>query len=71
MGNDLEPRRRSTLASLDNALLVVVSVVAVLVVLKVVGFIAGTVFFFVKLAVLAAVVFVALRLVAGARSRGR
>ena len=71
MANDLEPRRRSTLATLDGALLAVVAVVAVLVVLKVVGFIAGTVFFFVKLAVLAAVVYAVLRLVAGARSRGR
>ena len=67
MANDLEPRRRSTLQSLDNALLVVVAVVGVLVVLKVIGFIAGTVFFLVKVAVLVAVVAVALRLLLRAK----
>ena len=60
-----EPRRnRSTLAVLDNGLLVVVGVVAALVVLKIVGIIAGTVFFLVKLAVLAGVIAVAVRLLA-------
>jgi hypothetical protein len=60
---DVPPSRsRSALATLDTGLLVVVGVVAALVVLKIVGFIAGTVFFLVKLAVLAGVVFVALRL---------
>ncbi len=64
MARDLEPRRRGgPLQTLDNALLVVVAVVAVLVVLKIVGFIAGTVFFFVKLVIGAAIVFALLRLV--------
>lgn len=66
---DVPRRGRGALATLDGALLVVVGVVAALVVLKVVGFIAGTVFFLVKVAVLAAVVFVALRVFL--RSRGR
>ena len=56
-------RTRSTLEVLDTGLLVVVGVVAALVALKVVGFIAGTVFFLVKLALLAGAVYVALRLV--------
>jgi hypothetical protein len=62
-------RTRSTLDVLDNGLLVVVGVVAALVLLKIVGFIAGTVFFLVKLALVAGAVFVALRLLL--RSRGR
>ncbi|HUP86711.1 MAG TPA: hypothetical protein VM143_13690 [Acidimicrobiales bacterium] len=61
-------RGRSALATLDTGLLVVVGVVVALVGLKVVGIIAGTIFFLVKLAVLAGVVFMALRLL---RSRGR
>ncbi len=62
MAQDLEPRRRGgALQSLDNALLVVVAVVAVLVVLKIVGFIAGTIFFFVKAAVVVGLVYLVLR----------
>jgi hypothetical protein len=57
----LEPRR-STLAVLDNALLVVVVVVAALVVLKVIGFIAGTVFFLIKLGIVAGVIYAIVRL---------
>ena len=57
-----ERRSRSTLEVLDNGLLVVVGSIAALVVLKIVGFIAGTVFFLVKLALLAGAVFIALRL---------
>ena len=42
MANDLEPRRTGgTLQAMDNALLVVVAVIGVLIVLKIVGFIAG------------------------------
>ena len=68
MAKDLVPRRKSgTLAKLDDALLVVVGIVAVLVVLKVIGFIAGTIFFFVKVAVAAAVVVIALRLLTRSR----
>lgn len=73
MGTDLEPtgrRRGGALRTIDDALLVVVAVVAVLVVLKVVGFIAGTIFFLVKAAVLVGVVFVALQLLRrGRRAR--
>lgn len=62
-GRSVEPRRRrSTLEVLDTGLLVVVGVVAALLVLKVIGFIAGTVFFLVKLALLAGAIFVALKL---------
>ena len=62
-GRGVEPAsRRSTLEVLDTGLLVVVGVVAALVALKVIGFIAGTIFFLVKVAVLAGVVFVASRL---------
>ena len=67
MGRDLERRRGGALQSVDNALLVVVAVVAVLVVLKVVGFIAGTIFFFVKLLIGAAIVYALLRLVSRSR----
>jgi hypothetical protein len=62
-GRGVEPaRKRSTLEVLDTGLLVVVGVIAALLVLKVIGFIAGTVFFLVKLALVAGVVFVALKL---------
>lgn len=67
MAGDLEPRRGGALQSLDNALLVVVAVVGVLVVLKIIGFIATTIFFFVKLLIGAAVVYALLR--AFSRSR--
>ena len=68
MDKDLVPRGRSgPLAKLDDALLVVVGVVGVLLVLKIVGFIAGTIFFLVKLAVAAAVAFVVLRLLTRSR----
>ena len=63
----LPERRRSTLEVFDTGLLVVVGVIAALVVLKIVGFIAGTVFFVVKLALLAGVIFVVLRLALGRR----
>ena len=54
---------RSLSEMLDKGLLVVVSVVAVLIVLKVIGIIAGTIFFVAKLLVLAAVLYGVLRLV--------
>ena len=63
VGQDVErTNKRSTLEVLDTGLLVVVGVIAALVVLKVVGFIAGTVFFLVKLALLAGAIFVVLKL---------
>ena len=58
----LPERRRSTLQVFDNGLLVVVGVIAALIVLKIVGLIAGTIFFLVKLAIVAGVIFLALRL---------
>lgn len=62
MANDLEPRRTGgTLQAMDNVLLVVVAVIGVLIVLKIVGFIAGTIFFLVKVAIAVAIVFAALR----------
>lgn len=61
MANDLEPRRRGgALQTIDNALLVVVAVIGVLIVLKIIGFIAGTIFFLAKVALAAAVVYAAL-----------
>jgi hypothetical protein len=65
MGTDLEPtghRRGGALRTLDDALLVVVGVVAVLVILKIVGFIAGTVFFLVKAAIVVGLVYAVVRL---------
>jgi hypothetical protein len=64
MARDLERRRSGggTLAKLDDALLVVVAVIAVLVVLKIVGLVVGTVFFVLKLVVGAAIVYALLRL---------
>ena len=71
MARDLEPRRSGggLLSKADDALLVVVGIVAVLVVLKVVGFIAGTIFFFVKAAILVGLVYLVLRFLT--RGRGR
>ena len=59
----LPERRRSTLEVFDSGLLVVVGIIAALVVLKIVGLIAGTIFFLVKLALLAGAVYLVLRLV--------
>lgn len=69
-GRDVERRgsgSRSLAQTLDRALLVVVSVVAVLIVLKIVGIIAGTIFFVLKLVVLAAVLYAVLRFFARRR----
>ncbi|HMC41881.1 MAG TPA: hypothetical protein VKI20_02645 [Acidimicrobiales bacterium] len=65
----LEPRnrRRSTLDRLDDGLLVVAGIVGVLLVLQVVSWVVGTVLFVIKLAVVAAVVFVILRVLAALR----
>jgi Flp pilus assembly protein TadB len=60
---ELERRRSSGLDRLDDALLVVVAVVGALFALKVVGWVIGTVLFVVKVAVVAAIAFVALRVV--------
>ena len=59
---------RSTLSVIDDALLVVVAVVVALVVLKIIGAIVATVWFFVKLAFLAGLIYLVVRAV---RSRGR
>ena len=60
--------RRSLLSRADDALLVVVAVVGALILLKLFGTIVATIWFFVKLAAVAALVFFVVRLV---RSRGR
>ena len=62
-------KKRSTLAIVDDGLLVVVALVAALVVLKLIGFVIGTIFFVVKLAAVAGVLFVAARLVLRSRAR--
>jgi hypothetical protein len=59
--------RRSTASLLDDWLLAVVVVAAVLIGLRVVGWVTGLVFFFVKVAILAAVVVVAVRVTKWAR----
>ena len=61
---ELERRRSSGLDRLDDVALVVVAVVAALFALKVLGWVIGTVLFVVKLAVVATIAFVLLRLVA-------
>ena len=66
-------RKRSTLETLDNWLLVVVGVVAVFFVLNVIGWIMGAVFgfvwFLVKVAIAAAVVGVVFSIASGRRRR--
>jgi hypothetical protein len=62
-------KKRSTLAIVDDGLLVVVAVVAALVVLKVIGLVIGTIFFVVKLAAVAGVLFVAARIALRSRAR--
>lgn len=59
--NSPSRRSRSTLSLVDDGLLVVGALVVGFLVLKFIGLIVGTVFFFVKLAVVAALVFGALR----------
>ena len=61
---ELERRRSSGLDRLDDLALVVVAVVGALFALKVLGWVIGTVLFVVKVAVVAAIAFVLLRLVA-------
>lgn len=56
-------RRRSTVDVLDDALLVVVAVGVGLVLLKVLGWIVGGVLFLIKVALIAAVAYVAIRFV--------
>ena len=60
----LPEKRRSggTLEVLDNGLLVVVAVIGALLLFKVIGFIAGTIWFLGKLALLAGAIFVVVRL---------
>ncbi|HZQ27882.1 MAG TPA: hypothetical protein VFA94_09295 [Acidimicrobiales bacterium] len=61
-------RRRNTLSRMDDALLVVVGIVAVLAVLSIVGFVVHAVFFFVKVAVAAVLFGLIFRFIAGRRS---
>ena len=65
----LEPRnrRRSTLDRLDDGLLVVVAIVGVFLLLQVVSWAVGTILFAVKLAIVAVVVGLVLRLIAAIR----
>lgn len=61
-------RQRSTLAKMDNALLVVGAVVVGFLALRMLGWIVGTVFFVVKVALVAFVIAAAARFAMG-RSR--
>lgn len=65
----IEKRRGSSLEVLDTALLVFVAIIAAVVVLKVLGWIVGTVFFLVKVAVVALGVAVVVSLVSRVRRR--
>lgn len=56
-------RRRSTVDVLDDALLVVVAVGVGLVLLKVLGWIVGGVLFLIKVGIIAAIAYVAIRFV--------
>ena len=68
-------RKRSTFETLDNWLLVVVGVIAVVVVLNVISWIVGALFgfvwFLVKVAIAAAVVGVVFSIASGRRRLGR
>ena len=63
----IERHRRGTLSRLDDALLLVVGVVAVLAVLSVVGFVVHAVMFFVKVAIAAVLFGLIVRFVANRR----
>ena len=65
-----ERRRSTTIDRLDNAVLVVAVQVAANLALKLLGWVVGTVFFFIKLLVVAAVLYGAVRL-ATAHNRRR
>ena len=68
-------RKRSTLESLDNWLLIVVGVVAVVVLLNVISWVVGALFgfvwFLVKVAIAAAIVGVVFSIASGRRRLGR
>jgi hypothetical protein len=63
----LERRNRSTLAKLDDGLLIVAGVVGVIVLFAVVGWVIHAVLFLVKIAVVAVVFGLIVRAVAGRR----
>lgn len=65
----IEKRKRSSLAVLDTAALVFVGLLVAFAAFKVVGWVLGTVFFVVKLAVVALVVAVVIRLLGAVRRR--
>ena len=67
MGVSSLERRRSALDRLDDALLVVVALVGVVILFSVVGWVVHTVVFFVKLALVAVFVGLIVRLVARRR----
>lgn len=56
-------RRKSTLAIVDDGILVVVAIVGALFLFKIIGFLAGTVWFIFKVALLVGAVYAALRFV--------
>ena len=60
-----ERRRTSALAVADNALLVVGAIVVGIIALKLLGFIVGTLFFVVKVAIVAFVIAAAVRFALG------
>ena len=71
MSNLPEPAprpRKSTLSVIDDGLLVVVAVVGALVLLKIIGAVVATIWFVVKVAFLAGLIYVVVRAI---RSRAR
>ena len=61
VSNSLQRRGKSTLALVDDAILVVVAIVGAIFLFKIIGFLAGALWFVLKLAVLAALVYGVLR----------
>lgn len=64
----VQRRKKSALSVVDDGLLVVGAVVAALLVLKALSLVAGTILFMIKIAAIAGVIYVALRLLKGRRS---
>jgi ABC-type antimicrobial peptide transport system permease subunit len=68
-GNRKPSRRSSTLSRIDDAVLVVVAVIGALILLKFVGAIFATIWFVVKLAVVAGLIYFVFRFFTGRRKK--
>jgi hypothetical protein len=65
----LPERTRSTLSKVDDVALIAVAVVVGLILFKILGWIVGTLLFFVKLAVTVAVIYAIVRLASRSRAQ--